>query len=118
MAAKDDTGRWGEDIAARALADLEWSVLARNWRCPIGEIDIVAADGDEAVIVEVKTRRSVAFGSAAEAVTSRKLARLRRLAAAWLENQDRVFAGVRIDVVAVQVDARSRATLVHLKGVG
>jgi putative endonuclease len=117
MATKDEIGRHGEDVAARALDDLGWEILDRNWRCPRGEIDIVALDGDEAVIVEVKTRRSREFGSPAEAVTRAKLARLRRLAAMWLSGQERRFAGVRVDVIAVEIRS-GVASIEHLRGVG
>lgn len=121
-AARVAVGRYGEDVAARALGDLGWEVLARNWRPHgadvRGEIDIVAADGDEAVVVEVKTRRGDGFGAPAEAVTALKVRRLRRLASAWLASQDRRFTGVRIDVVAVRVARAGRASIEHLRGVG
>jgi putative endonuclease len=117
MAAKDEVGRYGEDIAVRFLATTGLTILGRNWRCPQGEIDIVALDGDDVVIVEVKTRRSGAFGPPAEAVTREKLARLRRLAAAWLAQEERGFDGVRIDVVAVEVASVGAARVEHLRGV-
>ena len=117
MAAKDAVGRHGEAVVARALEDEGWEVLARNWRCPIGEIDIVARDGTDAVAVEVKTRRSASFGSPLEAVTHLKLARLRRLAAAWLASQERHFEGVRIDVVGVTLPPSGAAILTHVRGV-
>jgi len=107
VAVKDEVGRYGEDVVARDLLARGWSVLARNWRPARGggvrgEIDIVARDGGDLVVVEVKTRRSGSFGRAAEAVTRAKVARLRRLAAAWLASQDETYAGVRIDVVTVE----------------
>lgn len=117
VAAKDEVGRYGEDVVARRLAADGWEVIARNWRCPQGEIDIVAIDGDDLVIVEVKTRRSAAFGSPQEAVTGEKLRRLRRLAAAWLAGQERRFPGVRIDVAAVTVGRAGAASVEHLRGV-
>lgn len=117
MAAKDAVGRHGEDVVARALEDQGWEVLERNWRCRVGEIDIVARDGADAVAVEVKTRRSATFGSPLEAVTHAKLARLRRLAAAWLTTQDRHFDGVRIDVVGVVLPPAGAAILTHVRGV-
>ena len=117
MAAKDAVGRHGEDVVARALEEQGWEVLARNWRCSIGEIDIVARDGGDAVAVEVKTRRSVAFGSPLEAVTRVKLARLRRLASAWLAAQENHFDGVRIDVVGVLLPPAGAAILTHVRGV-
>jgi putative endonuclease len=81
-------------------------------------LDLVAVDGDELAVVEVKTRRSRTFGDPQEAVTADKLARLRRLAATWLAAQDRRFAGVRIDVIAVMVPTAGAAKIEHLRGVG
>ena len=81
MRAKDALGAYGERVAAAHLVAAGMTVLDRNWRCPIGEIDIVARDGDVLVVCEVKTRRGDGFGHPLEAVTARKAARLRRLAA-------------------------------------
>lgn len=117
MRAKDGVGKYGERVAARALAEWGMEVIDRNWRGGAGELDIVALDGDEIVVVEVKTRSGVGFGHPAEAVTPRKLARLRRLSAEWLAAHDVHAAGVRIDVVAV-LRRRSGAALVeHVRGV-
>lgn len=116
MAAKDAVGKHGENIAARLVEEWGWTVLARNWRCEHGEIDIVARDGDAVVIVEVKTRRSDAFGGALCAVTSAKMRRLRRLAAAWLERQPVSFASVRIDVLAVTLPRSGAAVVEHVRG--
>ncbi len=118
MSANNEVGRYGEDVAARRLVDEGWRLLARNWRCEHGELDIVALDGTELVAVEVKTRRSAAFGAPQEAVTRDKLFRLRRLVATWLSRQDRVFDGVRIDVVAVTVARAGAARIEHVRGVG
>lgn len=118
MAAKEQVGRFGEDIAERYVREQGWEVLARNWRCAHGEIDLVAVDGDELAVVEVKTRRSQTFGSPQEAVTAAKLARLRRLAATWLAAQERRFTGVRIDVIAVTIPSAGAAKLEHLRSVG
>ncbi len=117
MAAKDEVGRYGEDVAARTLREAGWEVLARNWRCADGEIDIVAIDGECLVVVEVKTRRTHAYGVPQEAVTPAKLARLRRLAGAWLTGQSERFDGVRIDVMAVTVARAGAAHVEHLRGV-
>ncbi len=123
MAAKKEIGAHGEEIATRELLGLGWSVLARNWRpmpgrgLPRGEIDIVAQDGPELVIVEVKTRTTSAFGGAVAAVTRAKLARLRRLGAAWLASQDRRFDGVRVDVVCIDIGRDGRPRVEILRGV-
>ncbi|UNX55898.1 YraN family protein [Georgenia sp. TF02-10] len=120
MRAKDAVGAYGERVAVRLLADQGLEVLARNWRCAVGEIDVVALDRDrdEVVFVEVKTRRSTAYGDPAEAVTAVKLARLRRLAGQWLAAHDAHPARVRIDVVAVLARTAGPAQVRHLKAVG
>ncbi|MEO7744624.1 MAG: YraN family protein [Actinomycetota bacterium] len=117
MAAKDTVGRYGEDVAARHLIEQGLVVLHRNWRCELGEIDIIARDGDCLVVCEVKTRRSGSFGSPAEAVTPRKVARLRRLAARWLAESGLHPPLVRIDVVAVSRPRSGAAQVEHLRSV-
>ncbi|GII58985.1 UPF0102 protein [Planotetraspora thailandica] len=102
MAAKDRLGRHGEQLAADFLHARGMRILARNWRCPEGEIDIIARDGDTIVIVEVKTRSGRSHGTAFEAVTEAKLARLRSLGRRWLESQPEWFDTLRIDVVALE----------------
>lgn len=117
MAAKDELGRRGEAIAAGYLADAGMRVVERNWRCPQGEIDIIVRDGDELVFVEVKTRSSTAFGHPLEAITSRKLARLRRLATTWCAEHPGPHDRVRIDAVAVVAPAFGAVLVEHLKRV-
>ena len=118
MAAKDEVGRHGETVVARRLESDGWEVLARNWRCEHGELDIVAVEGECLVAVEVKTRRTATYGSPQEAVTAAKLSRLRRLTGAWLAGQDRHFRSVRIDVCAVTLPRSGAAIVEHLRGVG
>ncbi|WP_432501337.1 YraN family protein [Kineococcus arenarius] len=118
MRAKDGVGRYGERLAARRLTEAGMTVLETNWRCPAGEIDIVARDGDCLVVCEVKTRRSTRAGSAVEAVTPAKVARLRRLVGQWLSAHPGLRpAGVRLDVVAVTLPARGAPLVQHLRGV-
>ncbi len=105
-------GDYGEDLAAKHLQSTGMVILERNYRCSFGEIDIVARDGSALVICEVKTRSGLAYGSPIEAVTGRKAARLRRLAAYWLTQHDICPPSVRIDVVSVLVP-RSGAPLVE-----
>ncbi len=119
MQTTNDVGRRGEDLAAGYLVRCGWRVLDRNWRSGrSGELDLVALDGDELVVVEVKTRRGTAFGHPAEAVTVAKLARLRRLTAAWLAAHGTHPASVRIDVVAIVLGPRGDARIEHLVAVG
>jgi len=115
--AKDAVGRYGERVAAAYLEERGWVLLDRNWRGPSGELDIVARDGEDLVVVEVKTRTGDGFGHPAEAVTPAKLARLRRLAGQWLAAHDVRVRGVRIDVLAVRAGGRGAARVEHLVGV-
>jgi putative endonuclease len=110
-------GAFGEQLAADYLQSQGMAILDRNWRCASGEIDIVARDGADLVICEVKTRRSTAFGDPAEAVTARKLRRLRELALRWLEAQGLHVRGIRIDVVTIVQARGCRPVLTHLRGV-
>lgn len=110
-------GRFGEDVAARHLSGAGMVVLARNWRCELGEIDLVARDGSTLVVCEVKTRSGLDYGSPLEAVTARKMARLRRLAAAWVAEAGLRVPEVRIDVVSVLLRRRGAAVVEHLRGV-
>lgn len=121
MAAKDRLGQRGERIAERHLVARGLTVVDRNWRCAQGEIDLVLRDGDETVFVEVKTRSSLAYGHPLEAITVVKLARLRRLAAAWCAAhpgiESRGVGRIRIDAVAVVAPHGAPATVDHLERV-
>lgn len=116
MAAKDAVGRYGEQVAARALTEAGMTVLARNWRCDLGELDLVARDGDVLVVCEVKTRSSDAFGSPLEAITRAKAARLRRLAARWMTETGVHPREVRFDVVGVTRRRQGAAHVDHVRG--
>lgn len=111
-------GRYGEELAARYLGDRGLEILERNWRCPQGEVDIVARDGSCLVVCEVKTRRGTAFGDPVEAVTVAKALRLRRLAAAYVHARTIAPARVRIDVVGVLCRPGEPPRLRHVVGVG
>jgi putative endonuclease len=118
--AKDAIGRYGEQLAARYLSESGLTVLARNWRCRDGELDIVAREGDVLVFCEVKTRSSEQFGDPAEAVGGPKAARLRGLALRWIAQQ-RAFGTytfwpeLRFDVVCVLRHHQGPATIRHVR---
>jgi putative endonuclease len=106
VAAHIERGRDGEALAAGWYVSHGYTVVDRNWRCSLGEIDLVARRGRVLVVCEVKARRTAAFGVPALAVGSAKQQRLRRLAAAWLaEHRTGRRVDVRFDVVAVTGDA-------------
>jgi putative endonuclease len=114
-----ELGALGEQLAVEHLRSLGLRIVARNWRCRYGELDVIAADGDDTVVfVEVKTRTGDGFGGLEQAVTPQKLRRIRRLAGIWLAGQDLRWPGLRIDVVGVRVGRRRSPEVMHLRGVG
>jgi putative endonuclease len=120
MRVKDAVGRHGEELAARHLEAAGLQILARNWRCRAGELDIVARDAGALVFVEVKTRSSLACGAPAEAVSPTKAARIRQLAMQWVaaqraEGELAAWSTLRFDVVSV-LRQHGRFEVTHLKG--
>ena len=93
-------------------------LLDRNWRCDLGEIDLVLRDGRVLVVCEVKTRTSTAFGHPLEAVTEAKADRLRDLSVRWVAEHVVRPDGVRIDLVGVLMQPRGRPVLEHVRGIG
>lgn len=119
MADKDDLGKRGEDLAAEFLSGLGYTIVDRNWRSRGGELDIVAQHAEATVFVEVKTRAGTGFGHPFEAITARKLARLRTLAMAWCDAHLTGRRGpVRIDAIAVIAPRGVEPRIEHLKAVG
>lgn len=116
MAAKDELGRAGEDRAVAYLQGQGYEILARNWRAPTGEIDVIARTGRQLVFVEVKTRGGGDFGDPLEAVDARKRARLWRLAHAWFEQNPALSEGrtFRLDVIGITGPDPAAARLDHL----
>lgn len=104
--ARRQVGDAGEHAVADWYRAAGFTIVARNWRVREGEIDLIAQRGPVLVFCEVKTRRSDAFGIPAEAVTFRKQARIRKLAALWLGAHDGNAGEVRFDVAAVHPDGR------------
>lgn len=94
-------GARGEDAALRRYLDDGYELLTRNWRCPLGELDLVLVHGGLVVFCEVKTRGGEGFGGGYEAVTWRKREKLRRLGQAFLLAHRLVPAAVRFDVASV-----------------
>jgi putative endonuclease len=109
-------GAYGEQVAARHLAERGLAVLDRNWRCEEGELDLVLRDGDALVVCEVKTRTTIEHGSPHEAVTPTKLSRLVRLGVLWAEAHDVRPPEIRIDLVAVLRPPKGPALVEHVRG--
>ena len=114
--ASKEVGAHGEELAAKHLAANGYRVLDRNWRWRQGELDLVAEKGGEVVFVEVKARRSHAFGTPEEAVTRVKQRKLIRTAQAYLARQGRQADPWRIDVIALDLNAQGELVrLEHLE---
>lgn len=96
-------GRFGEELAKKRLRELGYSILETNYRCPLGEIDLVARDGDVLVFVEIKTRKIRSLGEVKEAVHKRKQGKLSKVALAYLKSKNLWGSKARFDVVAVGV---------------
>jgi putative endonuclease len=112
--ARKRLGNAGEDIAARELIRRGYTVRDRNWRCPEGELDIVAEQGDALVFVEVRTRRGDRFGTPEDSITPTKRAHLIASAQAYLEAHSLQDCDWRIDVVAVEMTAQGQLVRVDV----
>jgi putative endonuclease len=91
----------GEDAAAAWYEAQGYEIVARNWRCRDGELDLIVRQARTFVFCEVKSRTSTRFGAPVEAITQQKQARLRRLAARWLEESPMSARDIRFDVASV-----------------
>jgi putative endonuclease len=103
------TGRSGEAAAEVRYVRRGFRVVARNWRCGIGELDLVVRRGDLLVICEVKTRRGARFGAGFDAVDARKRRKLRALAEVFLQQHAFGPIAVRFDVASVRIRADGSA---------
>lgn len=110
-------GEWGEQIAAEHLKNDGYQILDTNWRCSIGELDIVAKDGQTIVACEVKTRTSTRFGTPLEAINFEKIRRLRQLIYAYVLANSLRAVSVRVDIIGITGIPEKCPTIDHLKGI-
>jgi putative endonuclease len=105
-----EVGATGEDRAVDHLVQRGMRIVERNYRCRVGELDVVARDGDVLVFVEVRSRRSAKYGNALDAVSWAKRRKVTKVAQAYLASRRPRFARARFDVVAITGDE-----LVHVR---
>jgi putative endonuclease len=98
---KISTGKDGEQIAVAYLKKKGYRICETNFRCPLGEIDIIAREKDELVFIEVKTRKSNKLGYPEQAVGTRKQIKLSHLALWYLQKEKLTDANARFDVIAI-----------------
>ena len=115
-ASRQALGAYGETVAARHLVEQGMTLLERDWRCPVGEVDLVLREGHVLVVGEVKTRAGEVGGSPHEAITPAKLERLQRLGEEWQVSHGPRLPEVRGDLVAVRLAARGAADVEHVRG--
>jgi putative endonuclease len=96
-------GKFGEDLARERLKDLGYRILKENYRCSLGEIDLVARDGDVLVFVEIKTRKNQSLGQVKEAVNRKKQSQLSKVALAYMKSNNFWGSKARFDVVAIRL---------------
>lgn len=117
MSSSRQTGLFGEQRAREFLEASGHVVLFSNWRCRLGEIDLITLFENRAHLIEVKTRRGVSAGHPLEAVHHKKLQRLQLLAEAWLRHFPEYRDRIQIDAIAVQVGV-SKYSIHHLQAIG
>ena len=119
---KQQLGVRGEDLACAELERQGMQVLERNWRCRLGEIDIVAAEvggaGLTLVFCEVKCRSGLGFGHPLEAITFTKMRTLRQLAALWMREHHVKASTIRLDAIGVVLVSGEPPSLTHVRAVG
>jgi len=98
-----DLGKLGEDLALKRIKRLGYKCLIRNYRCPLGEIDIIAKDGDTLVFIEIKTRRGRSLGYAKEAINRKKRRQVSKVALAYMKAHNCCDVKSRFDVVAINL---------------
>ena len=109
-----ETGILGEKLARDNLKKRGYQVLETNYRCPHGEIDIVATNRHHLVFVEVRTKRSLEFGIPEESITAVKKGRMRAAAYHYQQAHDNLPELWRIDVVAVELDQKAKPSRIEL----
>lgn len=98
-----DLGKFGEELAFRKIKRLGYKKIIRNFRCPLGEVDIIARDGDTLVFLEIKTRKGRSIDYAKEAVNARKKRQISKVALAYMKSENCSDVRARFDVVAISL---------------
>ena len=109
-----DTGILGEKLARDFLKKQGYSIKETNYRCPEGEIDIIASYEDSLVFIEVRTKTSLEFGSPEESITPAKKARMRAIALYYQQAHNDLPLLWRIDVVAVELNQKGELSRIEL----
>lgn len=109
-------GSWGEDIAEKYLKKKGYLIVGRNFRCRLGEIDIIARDGAELVFIEVKTRQNQSYGLPCEAINAAKVRHIIRTAAYYMTVHAMEYPDVRLDVIEI-LKKEGKTYLHHIENI-
>ena len=111
---RKDVGILGEKLARDFLRKRGYQIWETNYRCPEGEIDIVARHKDSLIFIEVRTKKSLEFGTHEESITPAKMERLRAVAAHYRQTHNNLPSSWRIDVVAIELDRNGKISRIEL----
>ncbi len=113
------TGQLGEKIAIKHLNKLGYDIVGTNYRCHLGELDIIAREGTCLVFIEVRTKTGKRFGQAIEAMTKNKIKRLKRLSQYYMQHKYRREVLCRLDFIALQLNGENYSVerIDHIKGI-
>ena len=103
-----DLGHLGEKIALKKIKGLGYKLIAKNYRCVLGEIDLIARDGDSLVFIEIKTRKGASIGYAKEAVDQKKMKQISKAALTYMKENDCYDAKSRFDVIAINIKGNKK----------
>ena len=109
-----DVGILGEKLAKDFLKKKGYRITETNYRCPAGEIDIIAKQGDFLVFIEVRTKTSLEFGSPEESITPTKKERMKATAAHYQQTHSNLPSLWRIDVVAIELNPKGKPSRIEL----
>ena len=113
MAAHNELGRWGEDLAAAFLEEKGYELIERDWKSGHHDLDIVAKDGSTLVIVEVKTRRNRLYGNPEEAIDYRKRRSLLSAINHYTKSH-RIYSNVRFDIISIVGNIGEKSEIDHI----
>jgi putative endonuclease len=114
MMKRRETGAMGENLACEFLGNNGYRIVERNFRCPGGEVDIIAQQKETLVFIEVRTKSSRWFGTPEESITPAKMEHLRNVAVYYWQNRPNLPEAWRIDVVAIEMNGRGRVSRIEL----
>ena len=116
MAAHNELGKWGEDLAADYLQRKGYTIIERDWKSGRRDLDIVAKNGDVIVFVEVKTRRNSLYGQPEEAVDYRKLQSLQQAINHYIKFRH-ISQEVRFDIISIVGTIGTEPDIQHIQDV-